>query len=162
LTIRTNCSVAIKVLNALRSPDNKEPLVSSGNIILPRLRGLEFHRLDDFDDRNEAPIDEFLHELECFLIFRSKVEWDDVELGRKNGFKGLEFLTLGSSLYNENYCYKDYVPDFDCLADKYWWSTPYRFHELELDERWSDGDDAESDLVFSSDDDNGLDAERGG
>jgi len=165
-----NCSVAIKILNALRSPHNNEELVSSGNIILPRLRHLEFHRPYRFDDRNDALIYEFLDELQCFLIFRSKVPWDGVEVGRwqqKDDSKVLECLKFEPSLYNENGCYKDYVRDFDCLTDEDSDGEPtsYRFHYL--DERREDAEDAEitwMDLDYPLEDDDGLDAEpqRGG
>ncbi|KAF9517595.1 hypothetical protein BS47DRAFT_1389852 [Hydnum rufescens UP504] len=155
LMIRANCSVAIKVLNALRSPHNKEALV---------LPGISFYLIVS-DARNSTGLTisttamkHFVDELERFLILRSKAQWDDVESGRwqqKDSPKVVECLKLESSLYNENDCYKDYVQDFDCLTDEDG-EPPYQFHEL--DERRSDAHDAEitwnhwDELVYPSED----------
>ncbi|KAF9518300.1 hypothetical protein BS47DRAFT_333960 [Hydnum rufescens UP504] len=141
LAIRMNCSVVIKILNALRSP-HEEALISPGSLILPRLRHLEFHRLfDQSNDRDQALIDEFLG------------RWQ-----RKDGSKVLECLKLESYFYHENDCYKDYVQDFDYLTDENEVPTPYRFHEL--DERRSDADEAEitwTELVISLEGDDAFD-----
>ncbi|KAF9518303.1 hypothetical protein BS47DRAFT_334248 [Hydnum rufescens UP504] len=157
-----NRSVAIKVLNALRSPYTEEALDSSENILLPHLRLLEFDRL--FEDRNDALLDEFLEELEYFLIFRLKMQGCDVESGcwqRDVDSKALKCLKLESFLYDEGDCFHDYVQNFVCVPDGK--PTPYIFHEL--DERRSDADEAETvwdDGEYTSGDDDGLDAESEG
>jgi len=160
LTIRMNRSVAIKVLNALQSPYTEEALVSSGNILLPHLRRLEFDQL--FDDRNDALLDEFLRELEYFLIFRLKTQGHDVESGswqRNADSKALECLKLESCLYDEGDCFHYYVQNFVCVPDGK--RTPYIFRDL--DERRSDADEAETTWDdgdhYTLGDDDGLDAE---
>jgi hypothetical protein len=153
-----NPSVAIKVINALHSPYTEEALVSSGNILLPHLRRLEFDQL--FNDRNDALLDEFLQKLEYFLIFRLKTRGYDVESGcwqRNVDSKALECLKLESLLYDEGDYFHYYVQNFVCIPDGK--LTPYIFREL--DEQRSDVDEAETtwDDGDSSRDDGGLDTE---
>ncbi|KAF9518295.1 hypothetical protein BS47DRAFT_1389203 [Hydnum rufescens UP504] len=145
LTICIDGYVAIKILNVLHSPPTEEAPASSGNILLPHLRCLDFRVLNSCGD--DALL-MFCDELESFLISRPKVHWYDARPGRwqqKGDSKVLEclkvdrFLSLGASDR-----VKDYDQNIVRIPDEK--PTPYRFHEL--DERWSDD---EADSTWDSD-----------